>query len=156
MKKGIAILLFLISCVQCFAQEPAVEEELRQTIETFFKGFHQQDSVQLNSVVHEEIILQSVGVNQEGETQLHQSDFDAFVKSIISIPEGTGFREEIHSYKIKVDGKMANVWTPYSFYFKGKFSHCGVNNFQLIKSKGEWKIIYLIDTRRKEGCVEKE
>ena len=47
---------------------------------------------------------------------------------------------------------MANVWTAYSFYFDGKFSHCGVNSFQLLKEAGEWKIFYLVDTRRKEGC----
>jgi hypothetical protein len=30
-----------------------------------------------------------------------------------------------------------------------------MNNFQLLKQKENWEIIYLIDTRRKEGCEEK-
>ncbi len=48
---------------------------------------------------------------------------------------------------------MANAWTPYEFWYNGNFSHCGVNSFQLIKKDEKWKIIYLVDTRRKEGCL---
>jgi len=53
---------------------------------------------------------------------------------------------------ILIDGNLASVWTPYEFYFKGQFSHCGVNSFQLVKSNNEWKIQYIIDTRRKDNC----
>ncbi|HNA01067.1 MAG TPA: hypothetical protein PLN49_09415, partial [Ferruginibacter sp.] len=53
---------------------------------------------------------------------------------------------------VRVDGALAIAWTPYKFYFNGKFSHCGVNSFQLVRFNGEWKIQYLIDTRRKAGC----
>ncbi len=47
---------------------------------------------------------------------------------------------------------MANVWAPYEFYLNNDFSHCGVNSFQLFFDGIQWKIIYLIDTRRKQGC----
>jgi hypothetical protein len=47
---------------------------------------------------------------------------------------------------------MAAIWTEYSFYLGDKFSHCGVNSFQLFKDETGWKIIYIVDTRRKEGC----
>ena len=42
--------------------------------------------------------------------------------------------------------------TPYKFYVGEKFSHCGVNSFQLVKIRGEWKIQYIIDTRRRQNC----
>jgi hypothetical protein len=38
---------------------------------------------------------------------------------------------------------------PYQFYIGDKFSHCGVNSFQLVKLQGQWKIQYLIDTQEK-------
>jgi hypothetical protein len=47
---------------------------------------------------------------------------------------------------------MAAAWTPYRFYRNGEFSHCGVNSFQLVKMAEGWKIVYIIDTRRKEPC----
>jgi len=55
---------------------------------------------------------------------------------------------------VKVDADLASVWTPYQFYYKDKFSHCGVNSFQLVRLQGIWKIQYLVDTRRKTDCVE--
>lgn len=53
---------------------------------------------------------------------------------------------------ILIDGNLASVWTDYKFYIDDQFSHCGVNSFQLFKGKDGWKVIYIIDTRRKENC----
>lgn len=150
MKLILSFLIF-ISGFSLFAQQ-SEEKAVQETIETFFNGFHEQDSVKIKSVVNEKIIMQSIGQDKNGETVLHEEDFDKFLKSIISIPAENTFKEVLHSYIINLDGNMANVWTPYSFYFNGQFSHCGVNDFQLIKKNGQWKIIYLIDTRRKEPC----
>jgi hypothetical protein len=59
------------------------------------------------------------------------------------------FEERLLDYSIQVDGAMAHVWTPYEFYVNNKFSHKGVNAFTLFKDNGLWKIVYLIDTRRR-------
>ncbi len=83
---------------------------------------------------------------------MHETSFSKFLKGIVSIPKDASFKEELLDYQISIDGNMANAWTPYKFYFKDKFSHCGVNSFQLVKIDGKWQIIYIIDTRRKEGC----
>jgi len=59
------------------------------------------------------------------------------------------FQEKILNYSIQFDGAMAHVWAPYEFYLNDKLRHSGVNTFTLYKEKDSWKIIYLIDTRRK-------
>jgi hypothetical protein len=74
------------------------------------------------------------------------------VRAIVQIPDSVHFEERILSYNIQVDGSMAHAWTPYEFWFNEKFSHCGVNSFQLFKEGDEWKILSIMDTRRKEGC----
>ena len=61
--------------------------------------------------------------------------------------------ERIKVEMIKIEATLATVWTPYQFYYKGKFSHCGVNSFQLVRLNGQWKIQYIIDTRKKAGCL---
>ncbi len=76
---------------------------------------------------------------------------EGFAKSVSSMPKGAA-DERISFETVKIDGPLALAWTPYSFYYDGKFSHCGVNSFQLVRFNGEWKIQYLIDTRRKQGC----
>ena len=98
------------------------------------------------------MILQSIAENVKG-TQLSNEKPQAFFKSIASIPAELNFQEKIMSYSIQVDGSMAHAWTPYEFYVNGKVSHKGVNAFTLFKKDSpqtsEWKIIHLIDTRRK-------
>lgn len=128
------------------------EIEVRQLVETFFEGFHKQDSTIIKSVVHEKILMQSIGKNRLGEVVLSKQDFSGFLTSICSIPGETQFEERIKNYKIRMDGKMANVWTPYSFYVNGQLSHCGTNSFQLFKRDGVWKIFYIVDTRDRENC----
>lgn len=138
-----------------FAEYASEEEVVQEVVETFFKGFHKQDSVMIKKVVHENVMMQSIGKNQLGEIVLSKADFSGFLKSICSIPNTTEFEERIDSYAIQMDGKMANVWTPYSFYINGELSHCGTNSFQLFKRNGEWKIFYIVDTRDREGCGKK-
>ena len=82
---------------------------------------------------------------------IRNESIDAFVQAIGKSPKGA-LDERIQFETIKIDGPLAIVWTPYKFYYEGKFSHCGVNSFQLVRINGEWRIQYLIDTRRKDGC----
>ena len=125
---------------------------VKTTIIEFFDAFHKQDTTALKAMAKGNIKMQSISVNNEGKTLLDESNYFQFVKSIASIPKAKKFEEKLLGFNIQIDGNMANVWTPYEFWFDGKFSHCGVNSFQLIKEDDTWRIIYLVDTRRREGC----
>ena len=149
--KKLLLTILLVSAINVNAQK-SEKEAVKATVVEFFNAFHKQDTIALKSMVKESIILQSVSKNKEGKTVLRQDDFNKFVKSIASIPKDRTFEEKLLDFSIQVDGNMANAWTPYEFWFDGNFSHCGVNSFQLIKEGNEWKIIYLVDTRRREGC----
>ncbi len=129
--------------------------KVKAIIDTFFEGFHKQDSLIVMQVISNDIIMQSIGKDREGQIKIRNEKFDDFLKSVLSIPEDKKFEEKLLDYIIKVDGNMANVWIPYEFWLNGEFSHCGVNSFQLFNDNGRWKIIYIIDTRRKTGCNDK-
>lgn len=49
-------------------------------------------------------------------------------------------RERMWNPEVRVRGAIASVWTPYDFWIDGKFSHCGVDAFDLIKTDEGWKI----------------
>lgn len=149
--KRLLLLFLLLSIVPLSAQGTA-EEAVQKTIETFFEGFHQQDSVVMLSTVGDDPILQTIGNNKEGQLRIRQEKFDRLIQSIVSIPDSINFQEKIKSYSIQIDGAMANAWTPYEFWINDKFSHCGVNSFQLFNDGEGWKIIYLVDTRRRDDC----
>ena len=142
--KKISFLLILIFSISVNAQN----QEVQKTIETFFEAFHAKDTLKLKSICSDKIILQSIQENAKGG-KLSDEVASEFYKSIASIPANFNFQEKIFSYYIQVDGTMAHAWTPYEFYINDKLSHKGVNAFTLFKENDVWKIIYVIDTRRK-------
>ncbi len=151
MKHVISILLFFVGLIG-YAQETIDEVAAKTIIEDFFIAFHKQDTTALRAMSHPAIQMQSISVKEDQEPKLVVEEFGSFLKAIYAIPKTTKFEEKILSYKIQVNGPMANVSTPYTFHVNGELSHCGVNMFQLFKEKGFWKIVYLIDTRTKKGC----
>jgi len=151
MKIYLSVLLFLIGFV-CHSQESIDEVSVKTSIQDFFIAFHKQDTTALRLMAHPSIQMQSISVKVGEEPKLIIEEYGNFLKAIYAIPKTTKFKEEIHSFKIQVDGPMANVSTSYSFFVNGELSHCGVNTFQLFKEKGIWKIIYIVDTRTKRNC----
>ncbi len=149
MKKIVAIAIFA-SFTLGAAQES--ELEVQKTIETFFEGFHAQDSMLIKQTVANDIIMQRIAVNEKGETLIRTDDFHSFLRAIVGIPKDRPFKETIKSYSIQIDGPMANAWTPYEFWLNDAFHHCGVNSFQLAQIEGAWKIIYLVDTGHAAPC----
>lgn len=126
----------------------AQEADVKKSITTFFEGMHTSDTLKIKSVCSDSMILQSVSEGKSG-IKLSTERASEFYKAITEIPKSAKIEERLLDYKIQIDGAMAHAWTPYEFYVNGKFSHKGVNSFQLFKDNGIWKIIYIVDTRRK-------
>ena len=142
--KRIILLFFALISFKSQAQN----QEIKKTIAVFFDGFHARDSVKIKSVCSEEMILQSIAESPHGNS-LSEESSSKFYNAVATIPNDVQFSEKILSYSIQVDGSMAVVWTPYEFYRNGILSHSGVNVFTLFQKDGFWKIIHIIDTRRK-------
>lgn len=140
------IVVLIVLFTSSYSQ--AQNQEIQKVVENFFEAFHAKDTLKLQSLCDDTMILQSISENAKG-TKLSNEKPQAFFKSIASIPAELKFQEKIMSYAIQVDGSMAHAWTPYEFYLNGKLSHKGVNAFTLFKKDNSWKIVHLIDTRRK-------
>jgi hypothetical protein len=54
--------------------------------------------------------------------------------------------------KISVHGTVANVWGEYEFLRDGKFGHCGIDSFNLLKTDQGWKVASILDTEETTGC----
>jgi Putative lumazine-binding len=128
------------------------EDSVKAVINKMFTGMKNADASLLKSCFADSMVLQTISRDKEGKLIVRNekpADFIDFIKK-----ESPGNADERITFDVvKTDGPLAIAWTPYNFYYKGKFSHCGVNSFQLVRFNGEWKIQYLIDTRRKEGCI---
>ena len=147
------ILLGLFTFISVNAQ---MDEKMlvQKTVEGFFEAFHKQDSIAMKSFMANNVVLQTTGRNKQGKTQFRTTPIEKLYESIVSIPDSIQFEEKLTSWSIQVDRTMANAWVGYEFWLNGKFSHCGINSFQMVNFDGDWKIIYLIDTRGRAGCLE--
>jgi len=133
------------------AHAQTAEDSIKTVINAMFTAMKTSDSVLLKTCFAESAVLQTFGKNKEGKTIITTETPGDFAKIVASIPAGAA-DEQIVYKDLKIDGPMAAVWTPYKLYFNGKFYSCGVNSFQLTRLNGEWKIQYILDTRRKNNC----
>ncbi|MBC7867356.1 MAG: nuclear transport factor 2 family protein [Gloeobacteraceae cyanobacterium ES-bin-316] len=133
------------------AKSQAAEDSVKATIEQLFLAMKTSDAALLVACFADSAMLQTIGSDKQGAVTVKNENIKNFAASISKAPKGA-LDERINFNMIKIDGALASVWTPYSFYYNGNFSHCGANSFQLIRTRVGWKIQYLIDTRRKTGC----
>lgn len=59
-------------------------------------------------------------------------------------------QERIWSPQVRIHGLVATVEAPYDFWLDGKFSHCGTDVFDLIKTEDGWKIaggVYTVESK---------
>lgn len=140
-----AVVLLLSLSVSAQSANADVQKELEKLFVAMGKG----DSTSASVLFHPKARLMSVVNGKDGKLRLDDEPISEFMKQINAKKSDETYEERISNYEIKVDGEMATAWTPYEFYYNGKFSHCGVNAFQLVKLDGTWKILQITDTRRK-------
>ncbi|RYY63128.1 MAG: hypothetical protein EOO05_00225 [Chitinophagaceae bacterium] len=151
MRSFLLFLTILASCSYVSAQQSAIDS-VKATINTMFTAMKNGDEKLFRSVMGDSAVLQGITRNKAGATVVYTEDVNGFAEFIGTVKKDSA-DERIRFETVKVDANLAMAWTPYEFYHNGKFSHCGVNSFQLVRFDGIWKIQYIIDTRRKNGCL---
>ncbi|SHO61366.1 nuclear transport factor 2 family protein [Algoriphagus zhangzhouensis] len=151
MKKSILLLVAMALMNQFSWAQSTAEEDVKAVIMSLFDGMRAKSGEQVSAAFTPDALMQTV-ISDEKGTRIGSNAVSDFASRVGSTGPDVQLDERILDYQIKVDGDMAAAWTPYEFYVNDKFSHCGVNSFQLVKLPEGWKIVYIIDTRRKEGC----
>ncbi|MEN9697911.1 MAG: hypothetical protein RLZ56_1332 [Bacteroidota bacterium] len=142
--------IFLFVHISLKAQLPNEYQEdtvlaVKQVINNMFLAMKNSDSNLLKSCFSTNVVFQTV-VNKAGLVSVKEESVQDFINSIGKQPLGS-LDEQIQFGSLLINRDLAAVWTPYQFYYKQKYSHSGVNSFQLVKFKEGWKIQYIIDTR---------
>jgi hypothetical protein len=126
-------------------------DSVKTAVNNLFTAMKQADSVALMQCFAPGAVLQTVAKDKQGVVSVRTEAISKFASSIGQLPKEAA-DERITFDVVKVDGDLAIAWTPYNFYFQQQLLHCGVNSFQLVRLPEGWKIQYIIDTRRKNGC----
>jgi hypothetical protein len=128
----------------------STEDSVKAAVNLLFTGMIRSDAAMIRSSFTDSAILQSI-VEKDGKTSTRTESIGEFAQTISKLEKGVA-DERIRFDVITIDGPLAIVWAPYSFYYKGQLNHCGVDSFQMLLVGGVWKSQYLIDTRRKQAC----
>jgi hypothetical protein len=93
-----------------------------------------------------------VSKNKEGQSTTREVSGKLFRSMIASRPPQT-LDERFWDGQLQVDGDLASYWCKYAFFNGGKFSHCGTDVFQLVRTPAAgWQIVNLAYTVQPEHC----
>jgi hypothetical protein len=144
------LLLLLLLWTPVRAQS-SDEAAARALVGQLFTGMRSGDSSLVRSTFLPGATLQSVSTAVDGSVKVRKDAVEGFITAV-GTPHAEVWDERIHDLKVLVDGPLAVVWAPYSFYVGTRFSHCGVNALTLVSTTEGWKIAAITDTRRREAC----
>lgn len=127
-------------------------ELVKKVIIELFDGYRAGDSLRVKNTFTQSATFQTAYYDKSGKSQLSQSSPVAKFTSYIGGGLTKEHDERLWDIEVKIDNNLATVWTKYAFYLDGEFSHCGAENFLLIKQHSKWKIFHLVDTRQQKDC----
>ena len=97
--------------------------------------------------------LVAVRKMKDGKTRIDVIGGEAFSK-LFTKPGA--LEERMYDPKVEVSGDWAMVWGRYVFFVGAKISHCGINQFNLVRTDAGWKIANGASTIDPGDCTDKE
>lgn len=150
--KKVKLLSFIVSILSIYTLKAQQIQDPKIVVQQFFKAMNTQDSLLLKSTLHRNATLETIK-NAEQKVEIQKTELSKFISIIGNKNINYTFEERILNYdSISNDGLMAVAWLPYQFYVNNEISHCGVNNITLVFEENTWKIIRILDTRKKTNC----
>lgn len=152
----LAFALFLGVLTPSAARAQGAAEDRRAVlavVQRLFDGMRAGDSAAVRATFHPRALLASAAM-RKGIPAFELDTVDAFVRAVGTVHADV-WDERVRETRVEIDGPLASVWAQYSFYAGEKFSHCGIDAFQLARDGEVWRIVALVDTRRREGCPDR-
>ena len=131
----------------------SAEDEIMHVVDGLFDAMRGADSAAVRVLFHPELERMASSGEVDGTAGVAYGDLDGFMRAVANAEPGA-FDERIGKAEIRIDDNLATVFTPYAFYLNGNLSHCGVNVFSIARVDEAWRIVGLVDTRRRGGCEE--
>lgn len=142
MRKIITItILTLTICLNIFAQTDDQKSAIA-VIDRLWEGMRLKNAEMIKSVFTAEGQLVAIDKPRDGKglSKTRVFSAEAFAKNI-SEAKAPEFLEKMPAPDVKIYGDLAIVTGRYTFYVGDKFSHCGTNTFNLIRTETAWKVV---------------
>jgi hypothetical protein len=128
----------------------AAHDSVMMPIKRLFDGMRAHDSSMIRSVFVQGAMMMGGVPRPNAPQAVRFTSIDGFVTAAGA--PGDAWDEQIYDPIVQIDGGLASVWVFYTFHAGTRFTHCGVDAIQLVRTTEGWKISVLADTRRSTGC----
>jgi len=124
------------------------EEEVLAAVHQIFEGMRTADPDLVRAVFASDARFASVADGGAGAVSVQSVEgwLDAIGAS------ERRWDERVYEVEVRLDGNMASVWAPYTFYLDGAVRHCGINSIEMLRDAAGWKVTQISDTRRPGTC----
>lgn len=129
------------------AQMAADREAVLKTVRAFFDTMTARDVDGARKILMPQGRFHAMRI-QDGKPDARAFSNEEYFSQLASSKQV--MRERIWNPEVRIHGLIATVWAPYDFWIDGKFSHCGIDAFDLIRTEEGWKIAggaYTIETK---------
>jgi hypothetical protein len=127
--------------------EWAVQRQVLATVQRLWDAMHDGDGAGVRSVFAPGARLAGVAV-RAGRRAVEYTPVADFAEAVAR--GGGGWNERMYDPKVRIDGDIASLWTFYTFHRGDRFSHCGIDSFQLARGPDGWVVTQVSDTRRQD------
>ncbi|HKP31028.1 MAG TPA: nuclear transport factor 2 family protein [Gemmatimonadales bacterium] len=141
--------LFALIASPLHAQDAAEKDAVLKVVNQLFDGMRKHDSAMVRGAFATEGRLLSIS---EKDGSLRIITPEQFATAVGRAAGTQPWNEPIYDPEVRIDARVATVWAWYDFLAGDKWSHCGIDAFQLAKLAEGWKITQLVDTRYQTGC----
>lgn len=151
MKNFLLLLIVLGMPTLSIADEAADREAVIAVIGEFFDAMTARDVERMRSLMTPDGILYGYRESDDG-LQIMRPTHKAYLENL-----GNGEGKLVERFwepEVMIYDRLATIWTPYDFHLNGQFSHCGVNNFSMLKTDDGWVITGVVFSSETENCAE--
>jgi len=148
----LAFLAVLIS-VPAFAQKSDDKSLVLGVVQTLFDEMAAANAPGILATGTADNQLVAIQKGRDGKNRISAINGEQFTKFFT---KPGAIKEVMYDPKVVVDGDWAMVWGRYVFFAEGKLSHCGINQFNLVRTDAGWKIANGASTIDPNACNEKE
>jgi hypothetical protein len=149
MTRFLFALLLFAAAAPAGAREAAERGIVLAAAQRLFDALGARDPAAVMAVVVPEGTI-SGHVTRDGTTRFFADRWQDWANGL---REGSERLEErMHNPRVRIRGNMASIWTEYSFYRDGRFSHCGIDLFDMAKVQGRWRVLNITFTAETQGC----
>ena len=125
------------------------EVEVRAAMNRLFDAMRTRDTAAIRALAHPQLRM-FIPAEENGRASVRTTSLDEFISQVAASAERLD--EKPIRPEVRVDGRLASVWTYYEFVRGSDFSHCGTDAFHFIREGGRWIIVGLAYTVQREGC----